>query len=88
MDKQYNDDVCVFTFPLNIWFVYIFSMMASFVFIQAVYNANKYAKLVRKRERLQNWLDYNQLKFERHPEKRPTRKVVCSYELKSHNFMC
>lgn len=42
---------------------------------QAVYNANKFAKLVRKRERLQNWLDYNQLKFERHPEKkRPTSK--------------
>ncbi|XP_022738267.1 CSC1-like protein At1g32090 [Durio zibethinus] len=42
---------------------------------QAVYNANKFAKLVRKRDRLQNWLDYNQLKFERHPEKRPTKKA-------------
>ncbi|XVE57342.1 hypothetical protein DITRI_Ditri04bG0083400 [Diplodiscus trichospermus] len=42
---------------------------------QAVYNANKFAKLVRKRDRLQNWLDYNQLKFERHPEKRPTKKT-------------
>ncbi|KAJ4953008.1 hypothetical protein NE237_029840 [Protea cynaroides] len=41
---------------------------------QAVYNANKFARLVRQRERLQNWLDYNQLKFERHPDKRPTRK--------------
>ncbi|KAB5564282.1 hypothetical protein DKX38_004336 [Salix brachista] len=41
---------------------------------QAVYNANKFAKLVRKRDRLQNWLDYNQLKSERHPDKRPTRK--------------
>ncbi|KAL6985662.1 hypothetical protein U1Q18_019037 [Sarracenia purpurea var. burkii] len=41
---------------------------------QAVYNANKFAKLVRKRERLLNWLDYNQLKLERHPDKRPTRK--------------
>ncbi|KAG6780836.1 hypothetical protein POTOM_013715 [Populus tomentosa] len=41
---------------------------------QAVYNASKFAKLVRKRERLRNWLDYNQLKFERHPDKRPTRK--------------
>ncbi|KAF9689594.1 hypothetical protein SADUNF_Sadunf01G0108600 [Salix dunnii] len=40
---------------------------------QAVYDANKFAKLVRKRDRLQNWLDYNQLKFERHPDKRPTR---------------
>ncbi|WCJ29042.1 ERD (early-responsive to dehydration stress) family protein [Euphorbia peplus] len=42
---------------------------------QAVYNANKFAKLARKRDRLQNWLDYNQLKFERHPDKRPTRKT-------------
>ncbi|XP_055821038.1 CSC1-like protein At1g32090 [Solanum dulcamara] len=41
---------------------------------QAVYNANKFARLVRKRARLQNWLDYNQLKFERNPEKRPTKK--------------
>ncbi|TYG58156.1 hypothetical protein ES288_D08G199500v1 [Gossypium darwinii] len=42
---------------------------------QAVYNAYKFAKLVRKRDRLQNWLDYNQLKFERHSEKRPTKKT-------------
>ncbi|XVF13723.1 hypothetical protein REPUB_Repub08aG0232200 [Reevesia pubescens] len=42
---------------------------------QAIYNANKFAKLVRKRYRLQNWLDYNQLKFERHPEKKPTKKT-------------
>ncbi|KAJ7942587.1 calcium permeable stress-gated cation channel 1 [Quillaja saponaria] len=41
---------------------------------QAVYNANKFAKLVRRRDRLQNWLDYYQLKFERQPEKRPTVK--------------
>ncbi|KZV25536.1 hypothetical protein F511_27521 [Dorcoceras hygrometricum] len=41
---------------------------------QAVYNANKFAKMARMRKRLQNWLDYNQLKFERHPDKRPTRK--------------
>ncbi|KAG1354173.1 calcium permeable stress-gated cation channel 1 [Cocos nucifera] len=41
---------------------------------QAVYNANKFAKLVRQKERLQNWLDYNMLKFERHPGKRPTMK--------------
>ncbi|GFP79329.1 CSC1-like protein at1g32090 [Phtheirospermum japonicum] len=41
---------------------------------QAVYKAKKYAKLVRKRVKLQNWLDYNQLKFERNPGKKPTRK--------------
>ncbi|KAA8521212.1 hypothetical protein F0562_011881 [Nyssa sinensis] len=39
---------------------------------QAVYNANKFAKLVQKREMLQNWLDYYQ--SERHPDKRPTKK--------------
>jgi hypothetical protein len=44
---------------------------------QPVYNANRYAKLVKKKERLQNWLDYYQLKFERHPEKRPTRRTGC-----------
>ncbi|XP_075518088.1 hyperosmolality-gated Ca2+ permeable channel 1.8-like [Primulina tabacum] len=44
---------------------------------QGVYDANKFAKLVTKRNRLQNWLDYNQLKFERHPGKRPTRKRGC-----------
>ncbi|XP_034709375.1 CSC1-like protein At1g32090 isoform X1 [Vitis riparia] len=43
---------------------------------QAVYNANKYSKLVRKRERVRNWLDYNKLKFERHPDRRrPTTKI-------------
>lgn len=45
---------------------------------QAVYDASKFAKLVRRRNRLQNWLDYNQLKFERHPDKRPTgRRGFC-----------
>lgn len=42
---------------------------------QAVYNANKYAKHVKKRETLQNWLDYYQMKYERHPEKRPIGRV-------------
>ncbi|XP_072963566.1 CSC1-like protein At1g32090 [Typha angustifolia] len=48
---------------------------------QAVYNANKYAKLVKQKDRLQNWLDYYQLKFERHPERRPTAKTgfLCLY---------
>ncbi|KAI3453862.1 hypothetical protein Pfo_010525 [Paulownia fortunei] len=41
---------------------------------QAVYSAKKFSKLVNKRNRLQNWLDYNQLKFERQPDKRPTKK--------------
>jgi len=47
----------------------------AFIFIQAVYNANKFAKLAKRRERLQNWLDYYQLKSERHPDKSSTVKV-------------
>ncbi|CAN6486511.1 unnamed protein product [Victoria cruziana] len=39
---------------------------------QVVNNVNKLAKLVEEREKLENWLDYYQLKFERHPEARPT----------------
>ncbi|KAF3790738.1 CSC1-like protein [Nymphaea thermarum] len=39
---------------------------------QVVYNGDKLAKLVEERESLQNWLDYYHLKFERHPEARPT----------------
>jgi hypothetical protein len=31
---------------------------------------------VKQRERLQNWLDYYELKFERHPERRPTGRVT------------
>ncbi|MFS7923153.1 putative calcium-dependent channel, 7TM region phosphate [Helianthus anomalus] len=42
---------------------------------QVVYNANRFGRLVNRRHRLQNWLDYNQLKFERHPEKRPTLRT-------------
>lgn len=42
---------------------------------QAVYNANKFAKFVRRKDRLQNWLDYYRLKLERHPDRRPTVKV-------------
>ncbi|KAH6783467.1 early-responsive to dehydration stress protein [Perilla frutescens var. hirtella] len=44
---------------------------------QAMYNANKFARMVRQRNRLQNWLDYYQLKFERHPDKRPKTKRGC-----------
>nr|GEY37981.1 CSC1-like protein At1g32090 [Tanacetum cinerariifolium] len=42
---------------------------------QVVYNANKFGRLVGRRHRLQNWLDYNQLKYERNPGKRPTLKT-------------
>ncbi|XP_022145393.1 CSC1-like protein At1g32090 isoform X2 [Momordica charantia] len=57
---------------------------------QAIYNANKFAQLAKKRARLQNWLDYNQLKFERHPDKRPTRKIglfgLCGTRVDSIDF--
>jgi hypothetical protein len=42
---------------------------------QAVYNANKLAKLVSEKKKLQNWLDYYQLKYERNTSKRPTTKT-------------
>ncbi|XP_068664416.1 calcium permeable stress-gated cation channel 1-like [Aristolochia californica] len=42
---------------------------------QVVYNANKLAKLVKERKSMQNWLDYNQLKYNRNPSQRPTRKT-------------
>ncbi|CAA3015384.1 CSC1 At1g32090, partial [Olea europaea subsp. europaea] len=41
---------------------------------RAVYNVNKFAKLNRKRDWLQNLLEYNQLKLKRHPEERPASK--------------
>ncbi|AES95620.1 putative calcium-dependent channel, 7TM region phosphate [Medicago truncatula] len=44
---------------------------------QAVYNANRFAKFVRKRDRLQNWLDYYRIKFQKHPDTRPTVKTGC-----------
>nr|XP_029122395.1 calcium permeable stress-gated cation channel 1 isoform X2 [Elaeis guineensis] len=42
---------------------------------QVVYNANKLAKLVEEKKNMQNWLDYYQLKYDRNPSKRPTRKT-------------
>jgi hypothetical protein len=44
--------------------------------LQVVYNANKLAKLVKEKKKMQNWLDYYQLKFERNASKRPTTKVI------------
>ncbi|KAG2598207.1 hypothetical protein PVAP13_5KG067200 [Panicum virgatum] len=42
---------------------------------QVVFNANKLAKLVKEKTKMQNWLDYYQLKFERNASKRPTTKT-------------
>ncbi|KAF7029535.1 hypothetical protein CFC21_041247 [Triticum aestivum] len=42
---------------------------------QVVYNANKLAKLVKEKKKMQNWLDYYQLKYERNTSKRPTVKT-------------
>ncbi|KAF0927884.1 hypothetical protein E2562_036803 [Oryza meyeriana var. granulata] len=40
-----------------------------------VYNANKLADLVEKKKKMQNWLDYYQLKYERNQSRRPTTKT-------------
>ncbi|XP_021822928.1 CSC1-like protein At3g21620 isoform X1 [Prunus avium] len=42
---------------------------------QVVYNANKLSKLVNEKKKLQNWLDYYQLKLSRNPSKRPSKKT-------------
>ncbi|CAO2203673.1 unnamed protein product [Urochloa humidicola] len=42
---------------------------------QVVYNANKLSKLVKEKTKMQNWLDYYQLKFERNSSQRPTTKT-------------
>ncbi|KAJ7550513.1 hypothetical protein O6H91_07G104400 [Diphasiastrum complanatum] len=47
---------------------------------QVVYNANKLAKIVKKREAVQNWLDYSQLKYARNPSVRPTRRAAAERE--------
>ncbi|GLT33557.1 hypothetical protein SLA2020_081310 [Shorea laevis] len=42
---------------------------------QVVYNANKLAKLVKKMRRMQNWLDYYQLKHSSNSSRRPMAKT-------------
>ncbi|XP_010546606.1 PREDICTED: CSC1-like protein At1g11960 [Tarenaya hassleriana] len=42
---------------------------------QVVYNANELAKLVGKKKKMQNWLDYYQLKYTRNKEQRPRIKT-------------
>lgn len=43
--------------------------------LQVVYNANELQKLVKKKKSKQNWLAYNELRYEKNPTKRPTKKV-------------
>lgn len=51
------------------------SLTVSYLY-QVVYNANKLAGLVAKKKKMQNWLDYYQLKFHRKPAAgRPVMKV-------------
>ncbi|KAK9084784.1 hypothetical protein Sjap_025195 [Stephania japonica] len=42
---------------------------------QVVYNANKLTDLAKKKKKMQNWLDYYELKYSRNPSKRPTTKI-------------
>ncbi|GAB4830819.1 Calcium permeable stress-gated cation channel 1 [Ancistrocladus abbreviatus] len=42
---------------------------------QVVYNANKLEDLIEEKKKKQNWLDYYQLKYSRHPEKRLLTKT-------------
>ncbi|XP_051128520.1 calcium permeable stress-gated cation channel 1-like [Andrographis paniculata] len=42
---------------------------------QVVVNANKLAKLIKQKEKKENWLDYYELKYSRDPSKRPMTKT-------------
>ncbi|XP_042383041.1 calcium permeable stress-gated cation channel 1-like [Zingiber officinale] len=42
---------------------------------QVVYNANTLAKLVKEKKKMVNWQDFYQLRYERNPSTRPTRKT-------------
>ncbi|KAG6722232.1 hypothetical protein I3842_03G150400 [Carya illinoinensis] len=42
---------------------------------QVVYNANRLSNLVKEKEKLQNWLDYYQLKYSRNQSMRPSSKT-------------
>ncbi|XP_048435132.1 calcium permeable stress-gated cation channel 1-like isoform X2 [Pyrus x bretschneideri] len=42
---------------------------------QVVYNASKLSELVNEKKKIQNWLDYYQLKFSRNSSKRPSKKT-------------
>ncbi|CAL9071522.1 calcium permeable stress-gated cation channel 1-like [Musa acuminata AAA Group] len=57
---------------------------------QVICNANKLAKLVKTKKQMQNWHDYYQLKYDRDPSKRPTRKTgflgLCGDEVDAIEF--
>ncbi|KAJ9170049.1 hypothetical protein P3X46_018185 [Hevea brasiliensis] len=42
---------------------------------QVVYNANKLSELVNKKKKMQNWLDFYQLKYSRNQSKKPSLKT-------------
>jgi hypothetical protein len=44
--------------------------------MQVVYNANKLAKLVKKKKKMQNWLVYYKNKYSRNNSERPFMKVL------------
>ncbi|RXH67995.1 hypothetical protein DVH24_028142 [Malus domestica] len=43
--------------------------------LKVVYNASKLSELVNEKKKIQNWLDYYQLKFSRNSSKRPSKKT-------------
>lgn len=45
--------------------------------MQVVYDAKKLSKLVEEKKKMQNWLDFYQLKYSRNQSKRATVKVQC-----------
>jgi len=58
--------------------IYVFLTPAEVLhmLMQIVYDANKLSKLVEEKKKMQNWLDFYQLKRSRNQSKRVTVKVL------------
>ncbi|KAJ4975587.1 hypothetical protein NE237_000693 [Protea cynaroides] len=57
---------------------------------QVVYDANKLTKLVEEKKKMQNWLDYFQLKYSRNKSKKPSMKTgflgLCGDKVEAIDF--
>lgn len=54
---------------------------------QMAYNANKLSKIVKERDKAQNWLDYFEIKYQRNPAMRPVTKVPSYISVCLHSIL-
>ncbi|OEL29986.1 CSC1-like protein [Dichanthelium oligosanthes] len=78
-EKRRPDQFTVWSFNYATLFLFNKSLCGIYHKIpmnqSVVYNANKLAGLVEKKKKMQNWLDYYLLKYERNSSERPTTKT-------------